>query len=421
MHGSEEVKPGLFKGFTNLVGNMFVSQSVEDDILTSENDAALLALYEAVHCNRNFFSVLSQIMSNDYEACNQSDAPIIERTAPVQSKQSKQDEIDQIQSENLLATFLRFTSVSFLYTKSKVGQMTAKLCLIILNCIVEDQCANAFLHDSNMSFTVPIYKMNLYHRKVDLTTTKVKPLASTVLDLMVEFIVTHMTKNFALDLYNLALGIVHRSMSFQKKVHIRLQHDWRALWTSLMSLIKLFISNESHLLPTHNIFNTAIQVINIFNLFITYGDTFLPSPTSYDELYYEIIRVHQLFDNLYSLALRYISADSDLKTSANKLCAAIVNVRAIIHHFSPKIDALATMQNKSNLEEAEVYEVIRENYETLTLKLLENLDSYQKYNEQSSSNYFISFSRSIVLHVRSCIAIDNLKQLSLLQEFSTIS
>ena len=43
------------------------------------------------------------------------------------------------------------------------------------------------------------------------------------------------------------------------------------------------------------------QVVNIFNLFITYGDTFLPSPTSYDELYYEIIRVHQIFDNLYSM------------------------------------------------------------------------------------------------------------------------
>ena len=27
----------------------------------------------------------------------------------------------------------------------------------------------------------------------------------------------------------------------------------------------------------------------------------MPSPTCYDELYYEIIRVHQIFDNLYSM------------------------------------------------------------------------------------------------------------------------
>ena len=43
-------------------------------------------------------------------------------------------------------------------------------------------------------------------------------------------------------------------------------------------------------------------MVNIFNLFITYGDTFLPNANSYDELYYEIIRVHQVFDNLYSMS-----------------------------------------------------------------------------------------------------------------------
>ena len=43
------------------------------------------------------------------------------------------------------------------------------------------------------------------------------------------------------------------------------------------------------------------QIVNIFNLFITYGDTFLPNPNSYDELYYEVIRMHQVFDNLYSM------------------------------------------------------------------------------------------------------------------------
>lgn len=43
------------------------------------------------------------------------------------------------------------------------------------------------------------------------------------------------------------------------------------------------------------------QIVNLFNMFITYGDTFLPTPSSYDELYYEIIRMHQSFDNLHSM------------------------------------------------------------------------------------------------------------------------
>lgn len=45
------------------------------------------------------------------------------------------------------------------------------------------------------------------------------------------------------------------------------------------------------------------QVVNLFNMFITYGDTFLPTSNSYDELYYEIVRMHQVFDNLYCMGM----------------------------------------------------------------------------------------------------------------------
>lgn len=45
-------------------------------------------------------------------------------------------------------------------------------------------------------------------------------------------------------------------------------------------------------------------------MFITYGDTFLPTPSSYDELYYEIIRMHQNFDNLYSMG-EYLLSGQD--------------------------------------------------------------------------------------------------------------
>ncbi len=46
-----------------------------------------------------------------------------------------------------------------------------------------------------------------------------------------------------------------------------------------------------------------MQVVNLFNMFITYGDTFLPTSNSYDELYYEIVRMHQVFDNLYCMGM----------------------------------------------------------------------------------------------------------------------
>lgn len=50
-----------------------------------------------------------------------------------------------------------------------------------------------------------------------------------------------------------------------------------------------------------NIIELSMKIVNVFNFFITYGDAFLPTPGSYDELYYELIRMHQIFDNVYSM------------------------------------------------------------------------------------------------------------------------
>ena len=104
------------------------------------------------------------------------------------------------------------------------------------------------------------------------------------------------------------------------RCRVRIAYNWRDLWSTLIALLKFVVANESNLNKKINVFNICSQVtlkllssylthvfkvVTIFNVFITYGDTFLPSASSYDELYYELVRCHQTFDNLYSMALRY--------------------------------------------------------------------------------------------------------------------
>uniref|UniRef100_A0A4W5MF50 Armadillo-like helical domain-containing protein n=1 Tax=Hucho hucho TaxID=62062 RepID=A0A4W5MF50_9TELE len=91
--------------------------------------------------------------------------------------------------------------------------------------------------------------------------------------------------------------VIHKLICYQKKCRIRLHYTWRELWSALINLLKFLLSNETVLLAKHNIFHLALLVVNLFNMFITYGDTFLPTSNSYDELYYEIVRMHQIFDN----------------------------------------------------------------------------------------------------------------------------
>ncbi|CAL4096699.1 unnamed protein product, partial [Meganyctiphanes norvegica] len=120
-----------------------------------------------------------------------------------------------------------------------------------------------------------------------------KKLASLVLNIYLEYLPHFDLLRRLLKLGD-SVGIVHRLLCYQKRNSVRLSYNWKDLWAALIALAKFLVTNEAYLAKKMNIFQLAHQVMNIFNLFITYGDTFLSAPSSYDELYYEIMRMHQV-------------------------------------------------------------------------------------------------------------------------------
>ena len=69
---------------------------------------------------------------------------------------------------------------------------------------------------------------------------------------------------------------------------------------ALISLLKFLQNCESQLTKHRDLFQLASKIINIFNLFITFGDTFLRTPEAYDEVFYETVRCYHVFDSLYA-------------------------------------------------------------------------------------------------------------------------
>lgn len=125
------------------------------------------------------------------------------------------------------------------------------------------------------------------------------------------------------------------------------------------------------------------QVVRIFNLFITYGDTFLPNPSTYDELYYELIRMQKVFEDVHAIgecfqlttcvpiltryspgwwwwwwviAKRYSSPEvhSEYHSSASQLASNLVNVRSIAAHFHPKINSWSTSNQVTSITPEQV-------------------------------------------------------------------
>ncbi|XP_033632908.1 armadillo-like helical domain-containing protein 3 [Asterias rubens] len=417
---------GWFSAITNMVGSMFVADTNgHTQTRIDPDNCILLALYEAVHLNRNFLTVLSHNHAQPMQPVPSTSCPPSPPAVPSAAQSLHPEGSLPAATEtptNILVTFLTYCSMVMQDLKEERRQNNTKLCIIILTCIAEDQYANSFLHDANLSFRVPLFRAPMRHRKASTEMVWAsRPLACAVLDLMVEFIMSHMMKCLPLDLYLRCTGVIHRILCYQKKCRVRLHYPWKEVWTALISLLKFLLSNESSLVGKCNIFELSCQVVNLFNLFITYGDTFLPTPGSYDELYYELIRMHQVFDNLYSMALRHSTNNGEYKITANRLTSSLVNIRAIINHFSPKIDSKSAANKQAALTEEQVLEVVRTNYDTLTLKLQDSLDQYERYAEKPKETaFFTLLVRAIIGDFRKNVVVSNLEQQSVLQEFSTI-
>ncbi|KAL8615809.1 hypothetical protein ACOMHN_048517 [Nucella lapillus] len=409
---------------------MFVAEEKQIELVRA-NDSLLLALYEAIHLNRNFITALTHSHTPSTPATpplSPSPPPLHQAlTLTVNLNKELQalvvESLPINQPTSLLVTFLQYSSIVIQDTKDSVRYNNAKLCFIILTCISEDQYANSLMHDANMTFRVPLHRMPMRHRKVKVEISPPsRPLVCSLLDLMVEFIMSHMMKTFPMELYLRSLGIIHRVLCYQKKLRVRIQYPWKELWTALINLLKFLLSNETQLAKKHNIFHLCSKIVNVFNLFITYGDTFLPNPNSYDELYYEIIHMHQTFGNLYSMALRYTTTENEHKDSAARLTNHLVNIRAIINHFTPKVDSWAAAHQQSSLTEEQVLEVVQANYDTLTLKLQDSLDQFERYTEKPKEvPFFTNLVRLILCEVRRWVSNVSSQHHDLLQELATIS
>ena len=86
-----------------------------------------------------------------------------------------------------------------------------------------------------------------------------------------------------------------------------------------------------------------------------------------------------------------------------------------------RIESWLQKESLSTPSEEQILEVVRANYDSLTLKLQDNLDVYDNYAENPNyTGFFTSLVRSIVSDTRQKIVLDELDLKDVLQNFSSI-
>ncbi|KFD57504.1 hypothetical protein M513_01607 [Trichuris suis] len=400
----ENHKPSMLASMAHVFNQLFTSTPEQQVPVVQINVSVLLALYEAVHLNRYFITTLVTLPLAD-------SVPTASLSEEENGEVVVSDGTSQL-GTNLCASFLSYCSCLFYDLKGQRKIDAARLCLIIWTCITEDQYANMLMQDVSLAFKVPLYSRPMRHKISNDAQVQCRPLAHHLLNLAVDFILSNLMKCFPFDLYQRMLGIVHRIVCFNKKCKVRLDFNLHGLWNALLTLLRFVVVNSQTLLEEGDIFDLCNQVLTIVNLFVTFGDTFLPEAESYDDLYYEILRNSETLQAVCSLcnfkrtacsnvldytyfctAAQYADRSHPFKETARKMQSSCVNIRAILCHLLPKIEAL----EEQSLTRQHVLSVVRSSYGSLPLKLQENLDNYPRYQERPDESVFFAHMVKVAL------------------------
>jgi len=155
-----------FSSLSNIVGNMFVSdEGCERVQQIKANNGLLLALYEAVHLNRNFITTLAHTQAESSAPPSPSNTLSLAQPVPDLSNAPIID-ITQYPT-NLLVAVFQYCSIVMQDNKNESSIANLKLCFLILTCISEDQYANSMFKKSNSDPTCNILNEIFGHEKMD--------------------------------------------------------------------------------------------------------------------------------------------------------------------------------------------------------------------------------------------------------------
>lgn len=172
-------------------------------------------------------------------------------------------------------------------------------------------------------------------------------------------------------------------------------YKWKSMWISIIKFCK-FISTSNNgvfICSGKDLLSLSKSISQILNMFITFGDNFLPETSDYDDLFYDLIRNEREL-NEFILHVENIDTKKEVYQD-------LYNLKTILSHFSEKIEHYQTINPNINISDKIVLDVIKSNYETLKLKLQNNLDKYNPYSEEPTYVLFFNhLFRNIISDVK---------------------
>jgi len=331
--------------------------------------AVLLALYDFSNANKLFGSIL------------------------VSSIATKRSE------EPPFASFLSLTSylLQHAYRSTRVARY-AEANLFTLRILVEDPVLCKQICSDEKKSTVRLCRQRppylpLVHEK--------RALATVIFDIVVDTINHNLRRVLDINLYSHAISILLRLLTFVSSNKTRLSYHWSELWRTLLTLIRFLTTYATDLSSNPRIQILTSSLVDLIAFCISAGDTFLPDPASYDDLFYKVVETGPIlsrFRDVYKSSSSPSSINSE--AGVGQSIDTLINVSTHFHSllFLPEKDKSNSVEGahstyspspttpiptirKKNLSPREVHQIIKQGYDTLSVQSQEGLNTWEKWRE----------------------------------------
>jgi hypothetical protein len=228
-------------------------------------------------------------------------------------------------------------------------------------------------------------------------------LATAIMDTMVDALNHNLRRRLDVGLYTLCVGILLRVTSYMSRSRTRLQYHWADLFRSLLSLVRFLTTYAADFKGLSHIYTLLDHVVNLIALGLSAGETFLPTPAAYDDLFYKVVESGEVlvkFRTTYGLANRP-------SNSIDTLVNVSTHYKEMLADGGGGGNAKAGGKSRkpgSQLTSLQVAEVIKQGYETLSIQAKEGLDSWEKYREADERTLLKKMARAAVADVKGLVA-----------------
>jgi hypothetical protein len=220
-------------------------------------------------------------------------------------------------------------------------------------------------------------------------------LATCILDTMIDGITHNLRKRLDVRMYTLCVGIMLRLISFMSRSRTRLTYHWADFFRSLLDLIRFLTTYTTDLKDLPHIETLLDHVVNLLALSLSAGEAFLPGPAAYDDLFYKVVETGDI-----------LAKFKDNYRLANRKSNSIDTLINVSSHYKQLLtegsggNGTAARKRAANLTSAQVAEVIKQGYETLSIQAKEGLDTWETYREADERVLLKQMARAVVGDVK---------------------